>query len=424
MSPYDRIGNYEPLLRLASGGMGVVYVARRVGAAGFERLVVLKQLHRHLLANADHFATLRDEARLASRLHHPNVVSVIDVVESGGELTLVLDYVESISLMALQEAALARGESLSPAVVARVMIDTLAGMHAAHEATDIDGRRLQIIHRDVSPQNILVGVDGTSRLIDFGIAKAAAHDADTTGGVLKGKLRYMSPEQVNQGPLDRRTDIFSAGVVLYEALTGERLFRAEDDGDLILSILLCDVPPPSSKVPGLSPALDAVLSTALQRDRDARFATAAEFQEALERAIAPAAPRSVARMLDELAGPELAERRARVSALSRVNASAAKPSRGSRMVWAALVVALLAVFFVGATSRSCGEHDPVTTEHDVVRENEDVAVPLGVAPSATAPPFTAIASATASTSQARARPRRTPTPAPTITLHRNPYARP
>ena len=181
-SPRFRLGQYEPLVELASGGMATVYVARQVGAAGFERLVVVKRVHRHLLKDREFYDMFRDEARVASLIHHPNVVSVTDVVESDGELFLVMDYVESCAVSTLQKNVRDAGARLPPAVAARIVADALGGLHAAHEAVDMRGERLDVVHRDVSPQNIIVGVDGTSRLIDFGIAKAARRVTETKSG--------------------------------------------------------------------------------------------------------------------------------------------------------------------------------------------------------------------------------------------------
>jgi serine/threonine-protein kinase len=294
--------------------MATVYVARKIGAAGFERLVVIKRVHRHLLANTEFCNMFRDEARICATLRHPNVVPVTDVVESEGELFLVLDYVESLSLSALLKAASSRAERIPPALLVRILADTLAGLHAAHEAVDLRGQRLELIHRDVSPQNIIVGLDGSSRLIDFGIAKAASRISVTHSGALKGKLRYMAPEQIRQLPLDRRADVFAAGVVLFEALTGEKLFTGEDEGDIVLGILALELPAPSSRVPDLPVALDAVVARALARDRRERFQTAAEFQDALEHAVGAAPPREVTRLVERYGGAQLESLRASVQA--------------------------------------------------------------------------------------------------------------
>ena len=327
---FSRIGSYEPLIELASGGMGVIYVARKVGDAGFERLVVLKRVHEHHLVDPAFHKMLRDEARLLSRMHDARIASVIDVIESDGQLSLVLEYVESVSLAALLASARRRGDRLPIGIAARIVADALAGLHAAHEATSTEGAPLGIIHRDVSPQNIIVGLDGTSRIIDFGIAKMTAHprEGETSGteaGLLKGKLRYMSPEQVKQQALDRRSDVFSAGVVLYEAVTGEHVYRAAEEGDLLLSLLLGDLKLPSEWVPDLPPALEEVILTALALHRDDRFATAAEFEEALERASPIAPTREVARFVEAEGGQIIRQRRQQIREQMRQRATASVP---------------------------------------------------------------------------------------------------
>jgi serine/threonine-protein kinase len=330
-----RLGNYEPLLELASGGMATVFVARQVGAGGFERLVVVKRVHPHLLVNKDFYDMFKDEGRVAAMLHHPNVVPVIDVVESGGELFLVMEYVESTSLATLMATTSAMGQRLPPPIVARVMHDTLSGLHAAHETVDIRGNRLEIVHRDFSPQNIVVGIDGSSRLIDFGVAKARHRLTETRSGSLKGKLGYMAPEQASSGALDRRADLFSAGIVLWEALTGKRLFRGENEFETIHRIKEQLIDPPSVYAPAVSAQLDAVVLRSLARDRDDRFQTAAAFLEALETAQPPAATRDVASILKAYCGERLEARRGtllamlegRMDPLSAVSSSSAPGSR-------------------------------------------------------------------------------------------------
>ena len=314
-SPRFRLGQYEPLVELASGGMATVYVARQVGAAGFERLVVVKRVHRHLLKDREFYDMFRDEARVASLIHHPNVVSVTDVVESDGELFLVMDYVESCAVSTLQKNVRDAGARLPPAVAARIVADALGGLHAAHEAVDMRGERLDVVHRDVSPQNIIVGVDGTSRLIDFGIAKAARRVTETKSGSMKGKLGYMSPEGAEGRRLDRRADIFAAGVVLHEALTGRRLFQGENEFDTLRLVTETKVPELASVLPGVTGELDRVVRRALERDPARRWSTAAEFLEALEVAIAPASPREVKACLEHYCGARLGERRAELRAL-------------------------------------------------------------------------------------------------------------
>lgn len=304
-----RLGNYEPLLELASGGMATVYAARQLGAAGFERLVVVKRVHRHLLGNREFFDMFRDEARIAALIHHPNVVAVSDVVETDAELLLVMEYVEGSSLSTLRSAARESNVTFPVRVSTRIAYDALAGLHAAHEATDMRGSRLDIVHRDVSPQNVLVGVDGSSRVIDFGIAKARHRLTETKSGSLKGKYSYMAPEQTRGQPVDRRTDIFAWGIVLHELLTGERLFRGENEFDTMRRIWEAPIPNPSTVNPDVPPLLDQVVQRALARNPDERFAIATDVLDALEKAASLGTHREVAAFVERAAGVRLGERR-------------------------------------------------------------------------------------------------------------------
>jgi serine/threonine-protein kinase len=304
-----RLGNYEPLMELASGGMARVYAARQVGAGGFERMVVIKRVHQHLLTSREFRDMFCDEARIASLIHHPNVVPVIDVLEWEGELLLVMEYVDSTSLSTVLKAVRANGQRLSPAIAVRIVADTLSGLHAAHEVVDMRGVRMDLVHRDVSPQNILVALDGSSRLIDFGVAKARHRITHTRSGSLKGKYAYMSPEQMKSLPVDRRADIFSTGAVLLEALTGTAVFRGETEFDTMRMIVEEPIPNPSSMAPGVPVELDAVVQKALERDPERRYQSAAEMLEHLESAMRPASSREVAACAEELCGKRLSWRR-------------------------------------------------------------------------------------------------------------------
>ncbi|MEO7114084.1 MAG: serine/threonine-protein kinase [Polyangiaceae bacterium] len=308
-TPSLRLGNYEPLLELASGGMATVYAARQLGAAGFERLVVVKRVHRHLLGNRDFFNMFRDEARIAALIHHPNVVAVSDVVEAEGELLLVMEYVEGSSLSTLRGAAREANLKFPIPDAARIAVDALAGLQAAHDAVDMRGIKLDLVHRDVSPQNILVGVDGSSRVIDFGIAKARHRLTETKSGSLKGKYSYMAPEQTRGMQVDRRTDIFAWGVVLHEMLTGDRLFRGENEFDTMRRIWEMPIPNTSQVNPAVPPALDAVIQRALARNVDERFASANEVLDALEKAAPIGSPRDVAAFVERATGERLRERK-------------------------------------------------------------------------------------------------------------------
>ncbi len=311
-APPLRLGNYEPLLELASGGMATVYIARQIGAAGFERIVVVKRVHRHLLRHRDFYDMFRDEARVASMVRHPNVVPVIDVVEvtvPDRELFLVMDYIESSSLATLRKASHEEAMRIPVPILARIMYDTLAGLHAAHTAVDMQGEPLGVVHRDVSPQNIIVGVDGSTRLIDFGVAKASHRLTETKSGSVKGKYSYMAPEQARGQDVDLRTDIFAAGVVLHECLTDKRLFRGENELDTVRRIVELVIPAPSSLQPAIPTALDAVVLKALARPPGERFQSANDMMEALEHAVSLASHREVSAYLERTCGPRLAERR-------------------------------------------------------------------------------------------------------------------
>jgi len=311
-SPPLRLGNYEPLLELASGGMATVYIARQLGAAGFERIVVVKRVHRHLLGNREFYDMFRDEARVASTIKHPNVVPVIDVVEvqqPERELFLVMDYVESSSLATLRKAAHEERQRIPIPILARILYDVLMGLHAAHTAIDMQGRPLGVVHRDVSPQNVIVGVDGSTRLIDFGVAKASHRLTETKSGSVKGKYSYMAPEQARGLEVDRRTDIFAAGIMLHECLTDKRLFRGENELDTVRRIMEDEIVAPSTLQPAIPAALDAVTLKSLARPMEQRFQTAIEMAEALEQAVSLASPREVAAYLEKTCGKRLGERR-------------------------------------------------------------------------------------------------------------------
>jgi eukaryotic-like serine/threonine-protein kinase len=329
--PGQRIGNYELLLEIASGGTATVGIAVYRGAAGFERLVVIKRVHRHLTRDPEFTAMLLDEARVASSIRHPNVVAVIDVVRVEDEVILVMDYVDSVSLSQLGKEAEQAGRRLPPAVVSRILVDTLTGLHEAHEALDMRRQPLGIVHRDVSPQNIVVGVDGISRVIDFGIAKARSRVAHTRAGVIKGKCAYMAPEQVDGLPVDRRCDVFAAGIVLWEALTGKRLFRGDDEFDEMRRVMRAPIPKPSSVVPDFGSDVDDLLAQALARPADERFMTAQAFARALEHAIPPAPPRAVADQVEAFCRMELDYLLSRLAAILGDELEKLTPGRTPRV---------------------------------------------------------------------------------------------
>jgi len=315
--PSTVVGRYEVHDPLASGGMATVHIGRLIGPVGFSRTVAVKVLHRHYATDAAFVAMFVDEARLAARIRHPNVVSTLDVVVSGDEVSLVMDYVAGETVSRLLRLSVLRGSAMPPAIVSAMMVDVLDGLHAAHEAKDEQGEPLHIVHRDVSPQNLMVGQDGTARVLDFGIAKAASREQATSDGQVKGKLPYMSPEQVTRQHIDRRTDVFAAAVVLWEALTQRRLFDGDNPGAIVANVVAADCPAPSTFTPTLPPAVDAVVARGLAQDREARYATAQEFARALEEALPPARRAEVGAWVTEIAAVALADRARRVADIER-----------------------------------------------------------------------------------------------------------
>ncbi|WP_437603896.1 serine/threonine-protein kinase [Sorangium sp. So ce590] len=316
-----RIGRYLLYSPIASGGMASVHLGRLVGEAGFARTVAIKRLHPQLAEAPEIAESLRGEARIVARIQHPNVVATLDLLIAEDEAFLVMDYVRGESLARLLRAARARGAPVPAPIVASIACGALHGLHAAHEAHSESGEPLAIVHRDVSPENVLVGVDGTARLLDFGIAKARGRLSTTRGGQLKGKLPYMSPEQILCADVTRRTDVFAAGVVLWEALAGQRLFDGGDEAALIGAVLERPIPPPSSLAAHVPPALDPIVLRALERNAEGRYPTARELAIAIEDAVPLASPRAVGEWVEELAGDALARRAARVAEIESASAA-------------------------------------------------------------------------------------------------------
>jgi len=285
------LGRYALHDRLAAGGMASVHLGRLLGPVGFARTVAIKRLHPEFAGDPEFVAMFLDEARLVARISHPNVVPTLDVVATEGELFIVMEYIRGEALAGLVRAARKQGTRITPAMTATIMASALHGLHAAHEAKNERGEALGIVHRDVSPQNILVGVDGVPRVLDFGVAKAAGRVHTTRDGQIKGKLAYMSPEQV-RGSVSRATDIYAAGVVLWELLAGRPLFAAENEATTLLRVMDGCTEPPSNYAADVPPSLDAVALKALQINPADRYATAREMARALEEAI-PLVPTSM-----------------------------------------------------------------------------------------------------------------------------------
>jgi hypothetical protein len=312
-TPSRVLGRYAMYEQFAAGGMATLHYGRLLGPSGFSRTVAIKRLHAHLSEDPDFVAMFLDEARLAARIHHPNVIQTLDIESSEGELFVVLDYVHGDSLSRLLRESRRLGEPVTSALAGAILFGALEGLHAAHEARDARGDPLELVHRDVSPHNLLVGTDGIARVLDFGVVKARGRAQTTRVGQFKGKLAYMAPEQL-RGTVTRRTDVFAASVVLWEALTGVRLFTGEDD-EIIDRLLHRPIPSPREHAPLVTHQLESVVMRGLERDPSRRFATAREMAIALESHAPLATPIEVGAWVERVAGVTLAHRAERVAAI-------------------------------------------------------------------------------------------------------------
>jgi eukaryotic-like serine/threonine-protein kinase len=314
------IGRYAIYDEIASGGMATVHFGRLLGAVGFSRTVAIKHLLPHYSHDAEFLSMFLDEARLAARIQHPNVTVPLDVIvlEESEEIFLIMEYIHGDTLGRLLKGAQTAKAPASPSISATIMSGALHGLHAAHEATNEIGVPLNIVHRDMSPQNIMVGVDGVARVLDFGVAKAVSRLQSTRQGQMKGKLAYMAPEQVRSGDVDRRLDIFAAGIVLWESLTLRNLFKADDPAGIVAKVLTATISPPSSVNHDVPPALDRVVMKALERNPRDRFQTARDFASAIEESIPLTTSRKVGEWVAQVGGKALAVRAER---LARIESS-------------------------------------------------------------------------------------------------------
>jgi hypothetical protein len=291
--------------------MATVYLARALGPGGFERLAAIKLMHPHLSADEQFVEMFLDEARVAARIRHPHCVPIVELGDDDEQLFMVMDYVEGDTLAAVEGAAAGVGRAIPLEVVLRVILDALAGLDAAHETRGPDGRDLAVVHRDVSPQNILVGLDGSARLTDFGIARAADRIAATRAGTFKGKAPFMAPEQLTDRPFDRRADVFAMGVTLWEAIALRRLFKGRETYEQALR----QGPSPYRGLHGFIPevpaSLDAIIARAVAHRPDDRFPTAAAFADALEAELrgAVATPRQVGTFMAAVAAEKVQRER-------------------------------------------------------------------------------------------------------------------
>ncbi len=356
-APPSRLGRYELLAPIGTGGMATVYWGRTPVLEGVYREVAVKLMHPHLgEEGSDGVAMLLQEAEIAALIRHPNVVPVEEAAVDPAGVYLAMPYVEGDSLAGLIRAEAAQGRTLPTRIAGRILLDALAGLHAAHELRDEHGNVREIVHRDFTPSNILVGVDGIARLTDFGVARSTNRAVRTTTGHLKGKIGYMSPEQVRLRALDRRTDVWAAGVVAWECLAGRRLFEGDELG--VLLRIAEDTPPRlRTAQPDLPHALEAAVASALERQIESRCQTAEELRVRLARAFESgdgiAEASEVAAFVRRVAGRALAERRERAA---RVTSSVAAPPAA-----AGPTVVMPAPAPVTAASPSDGTRSPLVT---------------------------------------------------------------
>jgi serine/threonine-protein kinase len=409
----QNIGRYVLHDMIARGGMGTVHIGRLVAEGNFARTVAIKRLHPEYAKVPEFVSMFVDEARLAGRIRNPNVVPVIDVVSTEGELLLVMEYVAGETLARLLSRLRKTEARVPPEIAVAIVCDLLDGLHAAHETKDERGEPLDIVHRDVSPQNVIVGVDGVARVLDFGVAKAAGRMHETREGEIKGKLSYMAPEQLEQ-ETSRASDVFAASVVLWETLVGRRLFQGETEGQTV-RILACDVEPPS-RAAGVPEAFDAVVLQGLAKKPEDRFATARDMSIALARC-APRADRHViADWVRSLAKDALVAReeiisRIESSPFSRPTATPAKaePAKTSdaiivpksvlAIIAGALAIVLVAVLVESAVSTHA---EPPAVQAPAPKPTVTTEVVYVNAPQ---PTTTATATATTASATAAASPR-------------------
>jgi eukaryotic-like serine/threonine-protein kinase len=274
-------GRYRVISEIGRGGMASVHLSRMEGPGGFHKWVALKRIHPHLLEDDQLVEMFLDEARMAAGISHPNVAQVFDLGRDASTYWIAMEYLHGEPLRELLRWSEDAGQPVHPAIAARICADAAEGLHAAHELRGKDSELLGLVHRDVSPHNLFVTYDGYTKVVDFGIAKAAGRLASTRAGELKGKIAYMAPEQFRNEELDRTTDVFALGIVLWELTTNRPLFRTDNDLDTFEKVRACRVPPPSELVPDYPKALEEIVMTALEADRQHRFPTARAFARAL-----------------------------------------------------------------------------------------------------------------------------------------------
>jgi serine/threonine protein kinase len=321
------LGKYRLIAELGHGGMAQVFLALARGPAGFNKLAVIKQIREQLADDPEFLTMFLDEARLAARLNHPNVVQTNEVGEDGKRYFICMEYLEGQPLNRIIQR-LGRESGLPLGVMLRILVEGLAGLHHAHELTDYDGTPLQVVHRDVTPHNIFVTYAGGVKMVDFGIAKALSQSTETKAGVLKGKVAYMAPEQARGDKVDCRADLFSVGVIMWEALAGRRMFKGLTDVVIIQKIVNGQLQSPRTVNPAVDEKLEAICMKALAHNREERYESAAEFAAAIEQALDATGDRSSLRDAGKLIQQHFEPERARIKALVEAATAGGGP-RGS-----------------------------------------------------------------------------------------------
>ncbi|WP_236607668.1 serine/threonine-protein kinase [Sandaracinus amylolyticus] len=349
----ERFDEYVLVGKLGHGGMAEVFLALSQGPNGFRKLLVIKRLHAHMKDEPQIVEMFLDEAKLAARLHHPNVVQTNKVGSHRGHHFLAMEYLDGQPLNRVIKRTRDDHGVIPPPIAARVVSDALDGLHYAHEARDYDGTPLQIVHRDVSPHNLFVTYDGQVKLLDFGIAKAVTQESNTRTGLIKGKFAYIAPEQARGEVVDRRADLWSMGITLWECLAGRRLFRGASDVAILHATLNDEIPRLGDVVTGVPDELARIVDKSLQRNPDRRYATAAEFKQDLD---------------DWLATQSRASSRTTLAALMRtVFSDTIEAQKESLRVCLAQVDAVSGELRIGAPGPLPREGTPVTTSAKVVK---------------------------------------------------------
>jgi serine/threonine-protein kinase len=394
-----RLGRYELLVPVGAGGMAVVWAARLHGTHGFAKKVAVKVMLPVLAADPRFTEMFLGEARLASGVVHPNVCAVLDLGEHEGLPYLAMEWIDGDSL-----ATLGR---VPHDIASRIALDAARGLHAAHDATDESGAALGIVHRDVSPQNLLVNAEGSVKVADFGVAKATARGTQTKSGYVKGKVQYLAPEQVYSEDVDRRTDVFALGIVLYEAITGVHPFAAATDVATLARIANAE---PARPIPELDPDcpadLAAIVARALAKDSGARYASMAELADDLEARGGPCTAAALATFVKERIGEKLAERRAAIAGAASGMAPAngvpertepatpaawTKPDARTRTSWLALVAAMAVGGAIALVARASATA-PAAPPSVAAPAKTVVPEPVVTTPSPLVPPSVASAS--------------------------------